>query len=79
MFRLEKVFQNDDSVFIIFANLFKTFFLFIGFYLSIILENNTIYDLDNYSIYLKSEYLIYSILITFLFLFFSFFLNNILI
>lgn len=76
MFRLEKVFQNDDSVFIIFANLFKTFFLFIGFYLSIILENNTIYDLDNFNIYLKSEYLIYSILITFSYLFFSFFLNH---
>ena len=46
MFRLEKVFQNDDSGFIFFTGFFKLIILFLTLYTSVILKNDTIYDLD---------------------------------
>ena len=45
MFRLEKVFQNDDSGFIYFTTFLKSILLFFIIYVSAILQKNTIYDL----------------------------------
>ena len=47
MFRLEKVFQNDDSGYYLFINFTKSLILFISIYFFSILEKNTIYDLLN--------------------------------
>ena len=76
MFKLEKVFQNDDSVFIIFSKLLKILIIFLSLYISIILEKNTIYDLYDYKIYLNASYFKYSIIYIICYLFFSIFLEH---
>jgi len=69
MFRLEKVFQNDDKFFITFSNTLKFFFLFILIYVFSILENNSIYELSNFYLFKNSIFFEFSfifILINFL-------------
>jgi putative colanic acid biosynthesis UDP-glucose lipid carrier transferase len=72
MFRLEKVFQNDDSGYYLFINFTKSLILFISIYFFSILEKNTIYDLLNFEIFKESKYFIYSILISIFFFIISF-------
>lgn len=61
MFRLEKVFQNDDKFFLYLRILLINFGLYSSVYLYSILEKNTIYDLKNYQIYTNGEYYRFSI------------------
>ena len=61
MFRLEKVFQNDDKFFIFNSNIIKTFSIYIFIYLFSILEKNSIYEILNYKIYKDSNYFIFSL------------------
>ena len=72
MFKLEKVFQNDDSGYYLFINFIKSLILFISIYFFSILEKNSIYDLLNFEIFNDSKYFIYSILISILFFVISF-------
>ena len=72
MFKLEKVFQNDDTGYYLFINFIKSSILFISIYFFSILEKNTIYDLLNFEIFNDSKYLIYSILISIFFFVISF-------
>ena len=72
MFKLEKVFQNDDTGYYLFINFTKSLILFISIYFFSILEKNTIYDLLNFEIFNDSKYFIYSILISILFFVISF-------
>ena len=67
MFKLEKVFQNDDTGYYIFINFIKSSLLLIAIYFFSILEKNTIYDLLNFEIFKESKYFIYSILISIFF------------
>ena len=67
MFKLEKVFQNDDTGYYLFINLIKSLILFISIYIFSILEKNSLYDLSNFEIFKNSNYFIYSILISILF------------
>ena len=69
MFRLEKVFQNDDNFFITFTSILKFFFLFILIYVFSILENNSIYELSDFYLFKNSIFFEFSfifILINFL-------------
>ena len=61
MFRLEKVFQNDDKGFVLFTNIIKALTIFCSIYIYSILENRTIYQLFDFSIFVRSEYFEYSI------------------
>ena len=72
MFKLEKVFQNDDTGYYLFINFIKSLILFISIYIFSILEKNSIYDLLNFEIFKNSKYFIYSILISILFFVISF-------
>ena len=72
MFRLEKVFQNDDSGYYLFINFFKSSILFISIYFFSILEKNTIYDLFNFKIFKDSDYFLYSIFLSISFFIISF-------
>ena len=54
MFRLEKVFQNDDSI-IYFATLIKQFLFFL-IYIAAILQKNTVYDLFSLTVFKKTNY-----------------------
>ena len=56
MNRIEKVLQNDDSAYIYFIKLIKTFIVFISFYLFPILEKNSIYELTDIEIFINSKY-----------------------
>ena len=76
MFKLEKVFQNDDSGYILFTNLIKSVLLLIFSYLHVILSNNSIYELNDYQIFKNSNFFLYSIIISINFFIFSFFLKN---
>ena len=55
MFKLEKVFQNDDSAFILFTNIVKSILIYISVYIFSILEKNSIYEIPDYEIYLQSN------------------------
>ena len=67
MFKLEKVFQNDDTGYYIFINFIKSSLLLIAIYFFSILEENSIYELLNFEIFKNSNYFIYSILIAIFF------------
>ena len=75
MFRLEKIFQVDDSVYINIANFWKGFAVFLSIYIFSILEFNSIFDLLNYDIYKTSKYFYLSLYFTASYLLFSFFLG----
>ena len=77
MFKLEKVFQNDDSGYILFINFIKSIFILITIYLYSILNENTIYDLNNFDTYKNSNFFLYSIFLSvFFFLNISFYKNK---
>ena len=76
MFRLEKVFQNDDSGFILFSNFIKSALLLLVTYIFVILIDNSIYELSDYTIYTKSNFFIYSIFLSITYFILSFYLKN---
>ena len=73
MFRLEKIFQNDDLIFINFFIIIKLLVFFLSIYIFSILEFNSIYDLLNFSIFKKSEFYNFSIYSTIFYFISSFF------
>ena len=73
MFRLEKIFQNDDLIFINFFIIIKSLVFFLSIYIFSILEFNSIYDLLNFSIFKKSEFYNFSIYSTIFYFISSFF------
>ena len=76
MFRLEKVFQNDDAVFIIFSNFIKSIILLITAYTFVILSNHSIYELNDFKIFSISNFFFYSILLSIIYFIFSFFFRD---
>ena len=64
MFRLEKIFQNDDIFFINSISLIKAIVLFLSVYTYSILEFHSIYDLLNFKIYKDSNFHLFSLAIT---------------
>ena len=76
MFRLEKVFQNDDSGFIFFTSFIKAILLAVIIYSFTILNENTIYDIFDFEIFKKSEFFFYNIFISTSYLIISLFIKN---
>ena len=76
MFRLEKVFQNDDSGYILFVNFIKSLTLFFSTYVFVILSKNSIYDIINFELFKNSNYFFFSFFITIIYFVLSFFLKN---
>ena len=76
MFRLEKVFQNDDSGYILFSIFIKSLLLLLFSYVFVILSNHTIYELNNYKIFIKSNYFFFSIILSINYFLISCFLKN---
>ena len=72
MFRLEKIFQQDDHFFINITIFIKSFSIFLSIYIFSILEFNSIFDLFNYDIYKKSKYFNLSVYFSFFYLIFVF-------
>ena len=71
MFRLEKVFQNDDYGYYIFVNFVKSIILFISIYIFSILKNYSIYELFEFKIFKNSQYFYYTFLLSIFFFFIS--------
>ena len=71
MFKLEKVFQNDDKGFILFTEVIKTLFIFFSIYIFAILESHSIYQLFNYDIFINSNYFQYGVLFPIIFFYFA--------
>ena len=76
MFRLEKVFQNDDTGFIIFSKFIKSLVLLVTAYTFIILSDHSIYELTDYKIFSISNFFFYSILLSIIYLILSIFFND---
>ena len=76
MFRLEKVFQNDDTGYILFSNFIKSLILLVTAYTFVILSNHSIYELTDYKIFTISNFFFYSILLSIIYFIFSFFFND---
>ena len=72
MFKLEKVFQNDDTGYYFFINFIKTLIIFLSIYIFSILEKNSLFDLLDYKIFTNSKYFLYSFSISFLYFIISF-------
>ena len=71
MFKLEKVFQNDDTGYYLFINFIKSSSLLISIYIFSILEKYSLFEIFNFEIFKNSKYYLYSILISILFFFIS--------
>ena len=76
MFKLEKVLQNDDSAFIYFAFIIKSIVVFFSYYIFSILEENSIYELNDSKIFVNSKYCIFSLLLSTSYLILSLFLKK---
>ena len=61
MFRLEKVFQNDDRFFINLSIFIKVIIILLSIYIFSILQHNTIYELSAFNIYIESNFYLFSI------------------
>ena len=72
MFRLEKIFQQDDNFFINISIFLKSFLVLLSIYIFSILEFNSIYDLLKYNIYKTSKYFYLSLYFSIFYLLFSF-------
>ena len=73
MFRLEKIFQNDDLFFINFLIIIKSIVIFSSIYIFSILEFNSIYNLLNFTIFKNSKLYDFSIYLTLFYLISSLF------
>ena len=60
MFRLEKIFQQNDLLFINILIFLKSFIVYLSIYIFSILEFHSIYDLSKMNIYIKSNYFYFS-------------------
>ena len=72
MFKLEKIFQKDDNLYINISILLKSFLVYLLIYIFSILESNSIYDLFNFDIYKKSKFYVISIYFPIFYFLFSF-------
>ena len=73
MFRLEKIFQNDDLFFISVLIYLKSIVLFLSIYIFSILELSSIYDLLNFTIFKNSKFNYLAYFLTFFYFIISFF------
>jgi exopolysaccharide biosynthesis polyprenyl glycosylphosphotransferase len=76
MFKLEKVFQNDDTGYYFFINIIKSFALIVSIYIFSILEKNSIHELLNFQLFINSKYYLYSILVSSFYFILSFFFKK---
>ena len=76
MFKLEKVFQNNDSAYLYFVSILKAIFIFLTIYFFSILQNNTIYDFLDFEIFLNSIFFSFSIILSSTYLFLSLFIRT---
>ena len=76
MFRLEKIFQQNDLLFINLLIFLKTFIVYLSIYIFSILEFNSIYDLLKFHIYIESNYFYFSFCLTSFYLLSLFIFNT---
>ena len=73
MLKLEKVFQNDDHIFINLYIIINSLFVFFSIYTFSILEKNYFYEFSSFKILKESLFYEFSFLVTFIFFISQFF------
>ena len=76
MFRLEKIFQQNDLLFINLLIFLKSVTVYLSIYIFSILEFNSIYDLLKFHIYIESNYFYFSFCLTSFYLLSLFIFNT---
>jgi len=76
MFRLEKIFQQNDLLFINLLIFLKSLTVYLSIYIFSILEFNSIYDLLKFHIYIESNYFYFSFCLTSFYLLSLFIFNT---
>ena len=76
MFRLEKIFQQNDSLFIKTQNFFKSIVVYLTIYCFSIIEFNSIFDLFKTDIFIKSNYFYISLYFSISYLISTFIFNT---
>ncbi len=71
MFKLEKVFQNDDKGYYVYKNLITSIILLLSIYIFSILEKNSIFNLLDLNLFIRSKFFLYSVLISIIYLIIS--------
>ena len=61
MFKLEKVFQNNDLAYIHLIKFIKSFLILLSYYIFSILEKNSVYELLDFQIFTNSRYFLFFI------------------
>ena len=64
MFKLEKVFQNNDLAYIHLIKFIKSFLILLSYYIFSILEKNSVYELLDFQIFTNSRYFYFSLLLS---------------
>ena len=64
MFKLEKVFQNNDLAYIYLIKFIKSFLILLSYYIFSILEKNSVYELLDFQIFTNSRYFYFSLLLS---------------
>ena len=76
MFKLEKVLQNDDSAYVYFSFIIKSFIVFLSYYIFSILEENSIHDFGRSEIFINSKFYLLAVLLSIFYLVLSLFLKK---
>ena len=76
MFKLEKVLQNDDSAYVYFSFVIKSFIVFLSYYIFSILEENSIHDFGRSEIFINSKFYLLAVLLSIFYLVLSLFLKK---
>ena len=76
MFKLEKVFQNNDLAYIHLIKFIKSFLILLSYYIFSILEKNSVYELLDFQIFTNSRYFYFSLLLSLNFFYYIQYLIN---
>jgi exopolysaccharide biosynthesis polyprenyl glycosylphosphotransferase len=66
MINLEKIFQKDDEIYVLYSHLSQSIVIFFSLYLSSILNENVLYDILKFDLFLSSDFFFFTISVVFL-------------
>ena len=61
MINLEKIFQRDDEIYVLYSHFSQSLTIFLSLYIASILNNNVIYNIFNLKLFLDSDFFYFTI------------------
>jgi len=61
MINLEKIFQRDDEIYVLYSHFSQSLTIFLSLYIASILNNNVIYNIFNFKLFLDSDFFYFTI------------------